>query len=176
VTVRRTVILGIFAVVMAGAVVAGERFRPHEPLPPGARADRLLVLKSERRLILLKDGAELRSYRIALGGNPIGHKIRRGDSRTPEGVYTIDYRNPRSAYHRSLHISYPNAADRAAAKAARVSPGGDIMIHGIRNGMGWLGDQHRRVDWTDGCIAVTNPEIEEIWRAVADGTPIEIRP
>jgi murein L,D-transpeptidase YafK len=177
VTVHRAVILGMLAVVMAGAVVAGERFRPHEPLPPGARADRVLVLKSERRLTLLRSGDELRSYRIALGGSPIGHKTRQGDSRTPEGVYTIDYRNLRSAYHRSLHISYPNAADRAAARAAGVvSPGGDIMIHGIRNGMGWLGDQHRRVYWTDGCIAVTNLEIEEIWDAVADGTPIEIRP
>jgi murein L,D-transpeptidase YafK len=176
VTVRRAVILGILAVVMAGAVVAGEPSRPHDPLPPGARADRVLVLKAERRLILLKDGAELKSYRIALGANPVGHKTRQGDSRTPEGLYTIDYRNPRSAYHRSLHISYPNAADRATARAAGVSPGGDIMIHGIRNGMDWLGDQHRQVDWTDGCIAVTDTEIEEIWGAVADGTPIEIRP
>lgn len=175
-TRRRAILLAAFAVVMAGAVIAGERYRPREALPPGARADRILVLKGERKLVLLKNGAEVKSFRIALGGNPVGHKTREGDSRTPEGVYTIDYRNQRSAYHLSLHISYPNDADRAAAKAAGVKPGGDIMIHGIRNGMGWLGEMHRRFDWTDGCIAVTDREIEEIWAAVPDGTPIEIRP
>lgn len=173
---RRIIALGLFTLVMAGGVLAGERYRPRTPLPPDVRADRILVLKSARRLILLKDGSELRSYKVALGRNPVGPKTRQGDGRTPEGLYRIDYRNPRSAYHLSLHISYPDARDRAAARKAGVAPGGAIMIHGIKNGMGWLGAFHRAADWTDGCIAVSDQEIEEIWRAVPNGTPIEIRP
>jgi len=94
----------------------------------------------------------------------------------PEGHYVIDWRNPSSAYHLALHISYPDAADAAAAAARDDNPGGDIMIHGLPNGFGVVGALHRRLDWTAGCIAVTDPEIEEIWQAVADGTPIEIRP
>ena len=112
---------------------------------------------------------------MSLGREPVGPKKAEGDRRTPEGVYTIDTRIERSAFHRALHISYPNVADRAAAQSAGVSPGGAIMIHGIRNGLGWLGRAHRLIDWTSGCVAVTNPEIEELWRAVRDGTPVEIR-
>jgi murein L,D-transpeptidase YafK len=149
---------------------------PEPRLPESAKADRVIVLKGQRRLLLLHGGETLKAYTVALGPAPQGHKSREGDGRTPEGTYRLDARNPRSRFHRALHISYPNESDRARAVAAGASPGGDIMIHGLPNGLGWIGKLHRFVDWTDGCIAVTNREMEEIWRAVDDGTPIEIRP
>ncbi|MBC2858224.1 murein L,D-transpeptidase family protein [Stappia sp. 28M-7] len=141
------------------------------------RVEKVLVEKGERRLQLLDaSGAVLKSYTIALGGDPLGHKQREGDGRTPEGRYTIDWRNPQSAYHLSLHISYPDQDDTRRANERSEDPGGMIMIHGMRNGLGWLGFLHQYVDWTDGCIAVTNAEMDEIWRLVPNGTPIEIRP
>jgi murein L,D-transpeptidase YafK len=135
-----------------------------------------VVRKSDRRLVLYAGGQAVASYRIALGADPTGHKTYRGDSRTPEGVYTLDYRNEDSQFYRSIHISYPNDADLAAAVAADVPPGGNVMIHGLPNGRGWIGPIYNLRDWTDGCIAVTNSDIEEIWSAVPDGTPIEIQP
>ena len=140
------------------------------------RADRVLVLKKERTLQLLSQGKIVRSYKVALGGDPVGRKTRQGDHKTPEGIYVLDSRNKHSHFHKSIHISYPNAKDRAAAKVQGVSPGGDVFVHGLPNGYGWIGAGHRAKDWADGCIAVTNEEIEEIWRAVPEGTPIEIRP
>lgn len=144
--------------------------------PPAAKADSVLVLKSERKLHLLSGDEIIKTYNIALGGNPIGHKERQGDQRTPEGLYLIDRRNPRSAFHLSLHVSYPSSADTMRAVQNGWSPGGDIMIHGLPNGLGLAGRLHKATDWTAGCIAVTNDEIEEIWNSVSDGTPIEIRP
>ncbi len=108
--------------------------------------------------------------------NPIEPKRCQGDKRTPEGIYRIDYRNPHSAFHRSLHVSYPNTEDRAQSRKLRCSPGGDIMIHGLPNGQAEVGSRHRLTDWTLGCIAVTSEEIEEIWDAVPDGAAVEIRP
>ena len=139
-------------------------------------ADKVLIEKGARRLTLLAKGEVLKTYRIALGGNPVGPKERQGDGKTPEGVYVIDTRNRDSRYHRSLHISYPNENDRARALALGVSPGGDIMIHGIKNGFSQVGEAHAEVDWTRGCIAVTDGEIEEIDKLVPDGTIVEIRP
>lgn len=136
----------------------------------------MLVEKAARRLTLVRDGSAVKSYQIALGLEPVGDKVRQGDNRTPEGVFRIDRRNAKSSFYRSLHISYPDAAHRARARRLGASPGGDIMIHGLPNGLGWLGSLHRKTDWTAGCIAVTNQEIDEIWRAVPDGTPVEIRP
>lgn len=144
--------------------------------PASHQADKILVLKSERKLMLLDHGRVVKTYRISLGAEPVGPKTRQGDHRTPEGTYVIDRRNPHSQFHKSLHISYPNAEDRARARRLGVSPGGDIFVHGLPNGYHWLGPVQHFDDWTDGCIAVTNEEIEEIWRAVPDGTPIEIRP
>ena len=141
-----------------------------------AAADRLLVVKSERRLSLIENDEIIRSYTIALGANPVGHKQQEGDERTPEGHYWIDARKPDSDFHRALHISYPNDADRRQAEARGVSPGGAIMIHGLPEDWGWLGSIHHALDWTNGCIAVTNAEIDEIWSMVDDGTPIEILP
>jgi murein L,D-transpeptidase YafK len=134
------------------------------------------VLKSQRELILMKDAQVLKTYRVSLGPHPVGAKNREGDGKTPEGNYTLDRRNPRSRYHLSLHVSYPDAGDIARAQRLGVAPGGDIMVHGLPNGLGWLGGLHRYWNWTNGCIAVTNPEIEEIWELVPTGTHVEIRP
>lgn len=146
------------------------------PLPPETVADKVLIEKKDRRLTLLSNGKTLKVYKVALGRNPEGKKLEEGDKRTPEGTYMIDRRKERSSYHRALHISYPNTADIAQAKARGVSPGGDIMIHGLPNGIGFVGNFHVKRDWTLGCIAVTNSEIEEIWRAVPDGAVVEIMP
>ncbi|MHB8709283.1 MAG: L,D-transpeptidase family protein, partial [Desulfuromonadales bacterium] len=117
-----------------------------------------------------------KAYRIALGGNPIGPKEKQGDHKTPEGIYFIESRNRDSQYHLSLRISYPNESDKRHAQALGVSPGGDIMIHGIKNGFSWVGDTHTEVDWTRGCIAVTDEEIEEIFKLVPIGTVVDIKP
>ena len=140
------------------------------------KADVILVEKSARRLTLFYAGRKLKEYRVALGFSPVGPKQHEGDGRTPEGNYTIDFHKSDSAFHRALHISYPDAADSARAAEAGVAPGEDIMIHGLPNGFSALGPAHRLRDWTAGCIAVTDSEIDEIWASVADGTPIEIRP
>ena len=174
-TLKRTwIILPLFgaAIVVTLLCAHSERL----PLSPDAKADRLLVEKAARRLTLFRGATPLKSYHVALGRAPIGPKKREGDYRTPEGAYLIDRRKQDSAFHRALHISYPSPTDTAQARKHGVEPGGDIMIHGIRNGLGWLGALHRTRDWTAGCIAVTNAQIEEIWRAVPDGTSIEIRP
>jgi murein L,D-transpeptidase YafK len=139
-------------------------------------ADRVVVLKKERTLQLMSQGKAIKTYKVALGGDPIGPKTRQGDHKTPEGLYVLDSRNVHSQFYKSIHISYPNAHDRAAARQKGVSPGGDVFVHGLPKGYAWVGASHRAKDWTDGCIAVTNQEIDEIWRAVTDGTPIEIRP
>ena len=140
------------------------------------KADRIIVHKHARTMELMHDGKVLKTYKIALGGEPVGPKTRQGDHKTPEGTYTIDRRSAHSQFHRALHISYPNAADRQRARKLGVPPGGDIFIHGLHNGYGWIGAAHRARDWTDGCIAVTDQEIEEIWRMVDNGTPVEILP
>lgn len=138
--------------------------------------DLVVVHKGERTMALLSNDKSIRTYKISLGGNPSGHKFRQGDHRTPEGNYVIDYRNPNSRYHLSLHISYPNEQDRRRAEQSGVDPGGMIMIHGLPNGWGMGGAGLEGRDWTDGCIAVSNQAIEEIWQLVQNGTPIEIKP
>ncbi|MGD9183239.1 MAG: L,D-transpeptidase family protein [Desulfobacterales bacterium] len=139
-------------------------------------ADKVLIEKKERRLTLLSKGEVIKTYKIALGGDPVGPKERQGDNKTPEGTYIIDSRNSNSGYHLSLHISYPNEKDKMRAKDLGVSPGGDIMIHGIKNGLAWVGALHAGIDWTKGCIAVTDKEMEEIYKLVPNGTIVEIRP
>lgn len=143
---------------------------------PQQKVDRVLVLKSQHRLLLLNGQTVIKAYAVAIGRGGTSPKQQQGDHKTPEGLYRIDRRKLDSRFHRALHISYPNDADRERARKLGVSPGSDIMIHGITNGLGWLGSIHRIVDWTDGCIAVTDGEIEEIWTLVPDGTPVEIRP
>ncbi len=155
---------------VATASAADPRVAWPPPLAaPAQQADAIRVFKGQRRMELLRDGRVIAGYRIALGDVPVGHKRQQGDERTPEGDYHITYRNDRSRYHLSLRISYPDPADRRQARARGVDPGGDIMIHGATP-PGYAGD------WTDGCIAVTNAEMEEIWRRVPVGTPIHIAP
>ena len=146
------------------------------PLHALPHPDRIMVHKKARTMELMHAGQVIKRYKIALGGDPVGPKMRQGDHRTPEGVYVIDSRNAHSQFHRSLHISYPNATDRERARKLGVATGGDIYIHGLPNGYGFIGAAHRARDWTDGCIAVTDHEIEEIWGLVNNGTPVEIRP
>ncbi len=176
--VMRTVLRVVAAVAALALPVSAVAFQlqPEPHVLPAATADRVVVEKAARRLHLYAGGRLIGSYAVALGGAPQGPKVREGDERTPEGRYRISGRNAQSRYYRALRISYPSAGDRARAAAADVPPGGDIMIHGLPNGLGWLGGLHRLSDWTAGCIAVTDTEMDEIWHAVPDGTPIEIRP
>jgi murein L,D-transpeptidase YafK len=145
-------------------------------LAVGATADRVVVFKNERTLTLMHAGETLKVYKVALGSEPLGAKQRQGDHKTPEGSYVLDRRNSKSKFYRSLHVSYPDAKQKVFASQHSINPGGDIMIHGLPNGFGWLGKTHLVKDWTDGCIAVTNEEMDEIWTAVDDGTPIDINP
>lgn len=138
-------------------------------------ADSMVVEKAAHRLTLYYRGAPVHTYLVALG-DPVGDKERMGDRRTPVGVFHIDYRNPQSRFHLALHISYPDARHAELARSHGVAAGGDLMVHGLPNGQGDVGLDHRLDDWTNGCIAVTDEEIEEIWRAVPIGTPIEIKP
>lgn len=149
---------------------------PPAAAQPVAKADRILVLKSKRKLLLLRGGVVLKSYPIALGPHPRGPKRWEGDGRTPEGLYVIDGRLAQTPYHLALHISYPSDADIARARAAGRDPGDAIMIHGMPERFGHTDPVRFFRDWTDGCIAVGNIAIEQIWNAVDDGTPIEIRP
>nr|WP_242634306.1 L,D-transpeptidase family protein [Marinobacter salicampi] len=140
------------------------------------RINQVLVRKQERRLYLMADEIVVRSYRVSLGDNPVGHKLYEGDKRTPEGSYTLDWRNSESDFYKSIHISYPNDTDRSQAEAWGQDPGGSIMIHGLPNEAGDLAFAYIGLDWTNGCIAVDNAEMDEIWQLVSDGTPIKILP
>ncbi len=142
----------------------------------GSKADLIIVNKSEGKLYLMAGDETLHTFSAAFGANPKGHKEREGDERTLEGRYILDYKNASSAFYKAIHISYPNEKDKAHAASLGVSPGGDIMIHGQRNGFGWLGFLVQRFNWTDGCIAVTNKEMDLIWAAVDIGTPITVNP
>ncbi|MEA3275128.1 MAG: L,D-transpeptidase family protein [Pseudomonadota bacterium] len=172
------VLIGILLVLTStvSALVRYEKDIPPRLAERLPKADLVLVDKSEGRLSLIRDSQVYRSYRISLGGEPIGHKQREGDLRTPEGHYILDWRNPESCCYKSLHVSYPNERDRVQADARGDDPGGLIMIHGQMNGWGWLGWLAPYWYRTHGCIAVRNVPMEEIWNAVDDGTPIEIRP
>lgn len=138
--------------------------------------DLVRVLKAERKLQLISNGKVQHEFSIALGGNPVGHKKQEGDERTPEGRYTLDYKKSDSSFYRAIHISYPNAKDVEAARRAGVSPGGQIMIHGQKNGYGWLSGLSQRFDWTNGCVALTNADMEFVWNTVNAGTQIELLP
>lgn len=138
--------------------------------------DKILIIKSERKMYLMSKEKQIKEYDVSLGFAPIGHKVRQGDGKTPEGIYKISGRNPKSSYHLSLRISYPNEEDKRKAEELGVDPGGDIMIHGLPNSMPHLGRLHLLNDWTLGCIAVTNKEIKEIWNTVPNGVTVEIKP
>ncbi|MEW5249138.1 murein L,D-transpeptidase family protein [Microbulbifer sp. 2201CG32-9] len=138
--------------------------------------DEVVVYKSKSLMQLKRNGRVVKSYKVVFGDNPRGHKVRQGDERTPEGRYTLDWKNPKSRFYRSIHISYPNAADRARARRLGVDPGGDIMIHGQKPQWAGIEKQLTRMNWTDGCIAVTNRQMDEIWSLVRTPTPITIYP
>ena len=169
---KRLAVIGLSLIAIAAIA-----FHLHQSRTPlQQRASKVLVLKAEHKLLLLDTANNvIRSYSIAIGRGGLEPKQVQGDHKTPEGLYVVDRRKRDSRFHRALHVSYPNDFDRERARKLGAEPGGDIMIHGIQNGLGWLGPLHRLVDWTDGCIAVTDFEIEEIWSAVPDGTPVEIR-
>lgn len=148
------------------------------PFAAGAamQADRVKVVKSERRLYLLRAGEVIAAFPIALGGQPQGHKQQEGDQRTPEGLYTLDYKKADSAFFKAIHVSYPQAADREQARRRGVDPGGAIMLHGQKNGLGWLAGVSQRFDWTNGCIALSNEDMQQVWDLIVVPTPIEISP
>jgi murein L,D-transpeptidase YafK len=141
-----------------------------------SQIDKIVILKSARTMTLLSGSKVLKTYKVALGSVPVGPKRIEGDHKTPEGSYVIDAKNAHSQFHLSLHISYPSATDQQRARSLGARPGGAIMIHGLAKPFAYLGPLHRQTDWTDGCIAVTNGEIEEIWKMVSIGTRVEIRP
>lgn len=165
-TVARNLVLGAFL---------GFFFSSAAHASGAIHADKVVVIKGEKLLLLLHNGKILKSYRVSIGRNP-GRRVRRGDNRTPEGIYVIDGRNPRSRFYKALHISYPNASDIRIATKLGVSPGEEVLIHGLPEGFEDLGTSHADFNWTRGCIAVSNEEMDEIWELVADGTPVKILP
>ena len=172
---RVKILVAVFAIAAAAAIFLYIHHNWNR-LSSGTNADRILVEKAQRQLSIFRQGKRLKTYRVALGRNPAGAKEQEGDGKTPEGIYTIDYRNSNSDYHLALHISYPSEEDNARAAAHGVNAGFDIEIHGLPNGKGSTGAAHRQKDWTAGCIAVTDEEMDELYRVVPDGTTIEIRP
>ncbi len=164
----RPMIRLVFSVAIMGPCFASAANQP--------QADKILIIKSAHTMTLLSGEKVLKTYKVALGTTPVGPKRMEGDHKTPEGNYIIDAKNPQSIFHLSLHISYPSAADRQRAAKLGAPPGGAIMIHGLAKQFAYLGALHRQADWTDGCVAVTNVEIEEIWKLVSVGTRVEIRP
>ncbi len=165
-TMRFLKILIVMAAVALTASCSQSKFQTYS----GPEVTQIVVMKERRRMYLMNGNDVLTAYDIQMGFAPVGHKAEEGDGRTPEGAYRIDRRNPNSAYHLSLGISYPNAADVARARAAGVSPGGDIFIHGTPVEM------RRKADWTAGCIAVSDEDMEQIYAMVQTGTPIYIFP
>jgi murein L,D-transpeptidase YafK len=138
--------------------------------------DLVRVLKAERKIQLIAKGQIIREFPISLGGKPVGHKRQSGDQHTPEGKYILDYKKSDSAFYKAIHISYPNFADIENARKAGVSPGGQIMIHGQKNGLGWLAPLTQRFDWTNGCVALSNKDMDEVWNLVKVGAAIELVP
>lgn len=151
-------------------------FYPEQSLPKGSQIDSLVVYKSKRIMHAYSGKVLIKTYHIALGGNPVGPKEFEGDQKTPEGTYTINDRNPHSVCYKNLGISYPNAVNIQRAKQLDKSPGGAIKIHGLSSKNKFLGKFHRYFDWTAGCIGVTNQEIDELYTAVTIGSPIVIKP
>lgn len=140
------------------------------------KADLVRVLKSERKLELVANGKIIKEFKIALGSDPKGHKQQEGDGKTPEGKYVLDYKKADSAYYKAIHVSYPNENDVSLAKARSMNPGGQIMIHGQKNGLGWLSFISQRMDWTQGCVALANDDMDTVWNLIEAGTKIEILP
>ncbi len=139
-------------------------------------AEQVIVDKSKSILYLMRQGKVIGEYHVVFGAHPEGRKQKQGDERTPEGKYILDSKNSHSSFYKAIRVSYPNKQDRERARKAHVNPGGAIMIHGQKNGFEWLSFAAQYFNWTDGCIAVKNKDMDEIWNAVKLGTPIEIKP
>lgn len=168
--------ISIYGAVFLVLVILGYYFFPEKKLDTSKKIDKILVVKHKRELTVFSKGEALKTYKVSLGGMPTGKKEFEGDKKTPEGIYTIDDKNPNSDYHLNLAVSYPNQADSIHAKELEKSPGGEIKIHGLPNGYGFIGKFQRFSDWTLGCIALTNSEIEELFYNVPIGIEIEIVP
>lgn len=166
----------IASIALSFALTANTPLSAQTGTPPTPKIDSILILKKAHLLELISNGKVVRTYKIALGRGGLAPKQREGDERTPEGHYFIDSRNEHSHFYKALHISYPDANDRKRAASMGISPGGAIMIHGITNGLGWIGSSQRLYDWTAGCIALTDSEMDEIWKLVPNSTPVEIKP
>lgn len=164
----------LLIIIITGLIVYN--YFPEKSLSASAKIDRLVVLKSKRQLLAYENGTVIKTYKISLGRNPKGAKEFEGDMKTPEGVYAINNKNPNSGYYKNLGVSYPNKEDKDHAAQNGKLAGGDIKIHGLRNGLGFINKFHRFFDWTHGCIALTDKEVEELYSHVSVGTPIEIKP
>jgi len=174
--VRKYVFVAAFIAMLMAAACVRDLVRTPAVPPSLPQADLIVVEKAAHRMMVFRQGRVQQVYTVALGRGGTGPKTISGDNKVPEGAYRIVGRNPRSAFHLSLRIGYPTRAQAQDALRKGVDPGGDVMIHGIRKGLGWVGSLQNTVDWTRGCIAVTNSEIEEVWRNVPDGTRIIIKP
>jgi murein L,D-transpeptidase YafK len=172
----RPLFAATLALLMLAGLPSADPALANLPTDDKAKADLVVVYKGERILQLKRAGRVLKTFPIALGRAPTGPKLQEGDGRTPEGVYSLDWRNPASRFYRAIHISYPRAGEAVHATRWGVSPGGHIMLHGLPNGVPAERVGHPRRDWTDGCIALTNEEMDEIWARVEDGTTIIIYP
>lgn len=169
----KKVLLLLVLILISGLVY---NFSPETKLSAHSQVDSLVVFKSQYKMFAYQKGKLLKTYKVSLGDNPFGHKVFEGDEKTPEGLYSINAKNDKSGYHKNLGISYPNAQDIKYAKSIGKSPGGDIKIHGLRNGLGVINKFQRWFNWTNGCIALTNSEVDELYRAVKLKTKIQINP
>ena len=170
----KKIFLFIISFFLIGAAIYN--LYPEQKLPPNTEIDYIIVKKSDRQLLAYAKHKLIKTYKISLGDSPVGHKEFEGDEKTPEGFYVINAKDPNSGYHKNLGVSYPNKRDIAKAKLLSKDPGGDIKLHGIRNHLGFIGKFQRFFDWTNGCMALTNNEVDELFYAVNIGTKIEIRP
>jgi murein L,D-transpeptidase YafK len=163
-------------IILAMIGFAAYFFISDDALPKGIKIDKIVILKAKRQLLVYSKGELLKTYSVSLGKQPVGAKEFEGDKKTPEGIYTINAKNDKSDYHKNLGISYPNKADIKIAKRLGKPTGGDIKIHGLKNGIGFIGKLHRWHDWTLGCIALTNEEIDELYEIAPIGTKVDIKP
>lgn len=166
-------------IVCACTIQAPAKSVADEPTPSSSlteKADLVVVEKNSKTLSLFRNERKIASFSVTFGANPVGHKQQEGDERTPEGRYKLDYKKTETKYHKAIHISYPNAQDIADAKKRGVSPGGSIMIHGQKQGWGWAAFLTQRFNWTNGCIALSDDDLDFVWNVVDVGTPIEIKP
>ncbi|TDG35582.1 hypothetical protein EZJ43_13250 [Pedobacter changchengzhani] len=170
---KKTIFIIALILVTVGLIY---NYYPEPKLPANANVDLLVVKKSKHQLLAYSNGKLLKSYKVSFGDAPIGHKEFEGDEKTPEGIYTINAKNDKSGYHKNLGISYPNLADIAHAKAIGKPAGGDVKIHALKNGLGAINKFQRLINWTNGCIALTNSEVDELYASVKIGTKIEIKP